>query len=73
MRDHPLFDVYLVYLEDCLERRKINKGFQSLAHISENFFINFLEMYKSKKFKNRIDSIRKSKIREKKINQILDI
>jgi len=68
-KKHELYNFYEIYIDN----KKISNGAKRLMKISESSFNDFKFQYeKDIDFKQRIDEIVKSEVRDNKIDDLLD-
>ncbi len=68
-KKHELYHFYEIYIDS----KKISNGAKRLMKISESSFNDFKFQYeKDSDFKQRIDEIVKSEVRDNKIDDLLD-
>lgn len=69
IKDHILYEHFISYLNS----KAFNNGYFNILKNSHSYFESFLERYKSdEKFKDRLNKMVKSYIREEKISIIMN-
>jgi hypothetical protein len=69
IRDHILYEHFIAYINS----KSLKKGYFSVLKNSYSYFESFLERYENdEKFKNKLNKMVKSHIREEKIQIIMD-
>ena len=72
MKNNDLYKYYLIYLDDMLNKGKINNGSYQLRKISEDLFNAYMDKYNiNEKFKQKQDILFISEIRDEKLINIL--
>lgn len=73
MKNDPIYQYYLDYLNDRLNEGKITKGSISLLKMSNSSFEDFKFRFENDElFQDRIIELHKSEMRDKKIDDIFD-
>lgn len=73
IKDHVLYEHFITHIKDKLRNKRITEGESKLLQCSYRYFEDFLKRYEiDEKFKNDLNKIVKSHIREEKISIIMD-